>query len=91
MTVVFERIATGDTNVTFGATTLRDKDNITINHTKGNGCLITFCIGDFGGPDGFPDNHVDFEDLMIFAIAYGSTPDDANWNPACDLYPRPLS
>ena len=87
MTVVFERMATGNTDITFGSTTLRDKDNITITHTKGNGCLITFCIGDFGGPNGFPDNHVDFEDLMIFAIAYGSTPSDDNWNPACDLYP----
>jgi hypothetical protein len=24
---------------------------------------------------------------MIFAMAYGSTPSDANWNPVCDLYP----
>ena len=64
MTVVFERIADGDANITFGSTTLRDKDNITITHTKGNGCLITSLIGDF-----FPDGCVDFEDLMIFAMA----------------------
>jgi hypothetical protein len=28
---------------------------------------------------------VDFEDLMIFAMAYGSTPADANWNVLCDI------
>ena len=80
MTVVFERIATGDTNVTFGTTTLRDKDNITITHTKGSGCSITYCPGDFDG-----DNVIGFEDLMIFAMAYGSCEGDTNWNPVCDL------
>jgi hypothetical protein len=31
--------------------------------------------GDFGSADnGPPDGVVDFEDLMIFALAYGSTP-----------------
>ena len=44
--------------------------------------------GDFGSAGGGPpDGVVDFEDLMIFAIAYGSTPTDANWNPLCDIYP----
>jgi len=82
MTVVFERIATGNTDITFGSTTLRDKDNITITHTKGNGCLITSLIGDF-----YPDNCVDFEDLMIFAMAYGSCTGDDNWIIICDIYP----
>ena len=42
--------------------------------------------GDFGSADnGPPDGCVDFEDLMIFALAYGSTPSDSNWNPACDI------
>ena len=86
VSVMFERIDGGNTNITFGATELRNKDNNTIPHSQGFGCLITFCIGDFGGPGGIPDNHVDFEDLMIFAMAYGSTPSDANWNPICDLY-----
>ena len=36
--------------------------------------------GDFNG-----DGQVQFEDLMIFALAYGSTPSDANWNPVCDI------
>ena len=80
MTVVFERITTGSTNVTFGTTELRDKNNITITHTKGSGCSITYCPGDFNG-----DNVVEFEDLMIFAMAYGSCEGDANWNPVCDL------
>lgn len=31
------------------------------------------------------DDQVDFEDLMIFALAYGSTPMDDNWNPICDI------
>ncbi|MBA7532110.1 hypothetical protein ES705_24336 [subsurface metagenome] len=44
--------------------------------------------GDFGSAGGSPpDGCVDFEDLMIFAMAYGSTPADANWNPLCDIYP----
>ena len=42
--------------------------------------------GDFGSADnGPPDGCVDFEDLMIFAMAYGSTPSDPNWNPICDI------
>ena len=42
--------------------------------------------GDFGSAGGGPpDGVVDFEDLMIFALAYGSTEGDANWNPACDI------
>ena len=58
-------------------------------------CLFIFSFpslalipGDFGSAgNGPPDGVVDFEDLMIFAIAYGSTPSDANWNPLCDIYP----
>ena len=58
-------------------------------------CLILFSItslalipGDFGSAGGGPpDGVVDFEDLMIFAMAYGATSADANWNPNCDLYP----
>jgi hypothetical protein len=43
-------------------------------------------IGDFGSANnGPPDCKVDFEDLMIFALAYGSTSSDANWNPVCDI------
>ena len=82
MAVVFERVASGDTNVTFGSTILRDKDNITITHTKGSGCLISSLLGDF-----YPDCVVNFEDLMIFAMAYGSCTGNANWNPICDIYP----
>ena len=42
--------------------------------------------GDFGSADnGPPDGVVDFEDLMIFALAYGSTSADTNWNPDCDI------
>ena len=42
--------------------------------------------GDFGSAGGGPpDGVVDFEDLMIFAMAYGSIPGDANWNPLCDI------
>jgi len=88
ITVVLERIATGNTSITFGTTILRDKDNNPITHTAGSGCsftTFTSCLGDFGGSNGYPDNKVDFEDLMIFAMAYGSSPSDANWNPACDI------
>jgi hypothetical protein len=56
-------------------------------------CLFIFSTpslalipGDFGSADnGPPDGVVDFEDLMIFAMAYGSTPADANWNVLCDI------
>jgi len=42
--------------------------------------------GDFGSTDnGPPDGVVDFEDLMIFAMAYGSTFADAKWNEVCDI------
>jgi hypothetical protein len=42
--------------------------------------------GDFGsGGGGPPDGVVNFEDLMIFAMAYGTTPADANWNEVCDI------
>jgi Leucine-rich repeat (LRR) protein len=33
------------------------------------------------------DGQVDFEDLMIFALAYGSTPSSSNWDTRCDLHP----
>ncbi len=82
ITIIFERIAAGNTNITFGATTLRDKDNVTIVHTTGGGCLITSLLGDFNF-----DNHIDFEDLMIFAPAYGSCTGDDDWDPICDIYP----
>jgi hypothetical protein len=43
-------------------------------------------LGDFGSANnGPPDCKVDFEDLMIFALAYGSSPADTNWNTVCDI------
>ena len=56
-------------------------------------CLFLFSAtslalipGDFGSAEGpTPDGVVDFEDLMIFALAYGSTSADDNWNPDCDI------
>jgi len=56
-------------------------------------CLFLFSApslalipGDFGSAGGGPpDGVVDFEDLMIFALAYGSTHSDANWNVLCDI------
>ncbi|PKP59793.1 hypothetical protein CVT91_06160 [Candidatus Atribacteria bacterium HGW-Atribacteria-1] len=48
--------------------------------------VSTFILGDFGSANnGPPDCKVDFEDLMIFAMAYGSTSSDPNWNPVCDI------
>jgi hypothetical protein len=41
ITVKFDTIATGNTNITFGATILKDKDNNTITHTKSSGCSVT--------------------------------------------------
>jgi hypothetical protein len=52
---------------------------------------LTLIPGDFGSANnGPPDGVVDFEDLMIFALAYGSTSVDTNWNPDCDIYPDGL-
>jgi len=43
--------------------------------------------GDFCGPmgDPSPDGKVDFNDLMVFATAYGSETGDPNWNALCDI------
>jgi len=41
ITVVFNTIASGSANITFGATELRDKDNNSIAHTTGSGCSVT--------------------------------------------------
>jgi hypothetical protein len=42
--------------------------------------------GDFGSAGGGPpDGCVDFEDLVIFTMAYSSTLSDSNWNPSCDI------
>ena len=84
--VVFDRISTATTNVCFVSTNLRDKNNIPIYHSTGDCCIITSLLGDFGSANnGPPDCKVDFEDLMIFAMAYGATPSDDNWNPVCDI------
>ena len=56
-------------------------------------CLIIFNItslalipGDFGSANnGPPDGVVNFSDLIIFALAYNTTPSDPKWNPVCDL------
>ena len=40
ITVKFDTLSTGKTNITFGATTLRDKSNNPITHTKGSGCSV---------------------------------------------------
>jgi hypothetical protein len=80
ITVTFERIASGVTDICFGATDLRDEAWQVITHTKGGCCSFTECIGDFNG-----DLQVNFGDLGIFAIAYRSTVGDDNWNPICDI------
>ena len=42
ITVKFDTVALASpTNITFGSTTLRDKDNNTISHTKSSGCSVT--------------------------------------------------
>jgi hypothetical protein len=40
ITVVFDTINNGNTNITFGTTTLRDKNNDTIDHTRSSGCSV---------------------------------------------------
>jgi len=47
----------------------------------------SYLPGDFVGPmgDPDPDGKVDFNDLMVFATAYGSQIGDPNWNALCDI------
>jgi len=47
----------------------------------------SYLPGDFVGPmgDPTPDGKVDFNDLMVFATAYGSETGDSNWNELCDI------
>ncbi len=82
----FERIGSSPTTIDFGNIILRDYENSEMTYTKGSGSELGSCLGDFGSVDGGPpDGKVDFEDLMIFAIAYGSTSSDPNWNELCDI------
>jgi len=41
ITVVFDTIASGSSNITFGATLLRDESNDSISHTTSSGCSVT--------------------------------------------------
>jgi len=41
ITVVFDTVDTGNTNITFGTNTLKDKNNDTITHTVSSGCSVT--------------------------------------------------
>jgi hypothetical protein len=41
ITVIFNTIASGSANITFGTTDLRDKNNDSISHTTGSGCSVT--------------------------------------------------
>lgn len=41
ITVVFDTIDTGNTNITFGTTSLRDNNNDNIDHTRSSGCSVT--------------------------------------------------
>jgi hypothetical protein len=49
--------------------------------------VTSYLPGDFVGPmgDPDPDGKVDFNDLMVFATAYGSEKGETNWNPLCDI------
>jgi len=41
ITVLFDTIGSGYTNITFGTTILRDKNNADINHSRSNGCSVS--------------------------------------------------
>ena len=92
-------ISAGGSNnvpVTFSPTqAITYSGNLTVNSNATSGTntrsvsgtgVQSILLGDFGSANnGLPDCKVDFEDLMIFAMAYGATPADANWNPLCDI------
>jgi len=83
LTVAFERIAAGGTNVCFDATELLQPGTLPgaiILHNTGECCSLIECIGDFDG-----DLQVGIYDLHIFAMAYRCSEGDENWNPLCDL------
>ena len=92
-------ISAGGSNnvpVTFSPTqAITYSGNLTVNSNATSGTntksvsgtgVQSILLGDFGSANnGLPDCKVDFEDLMIFAMAYGSTPADSHWNPVCDI------
>ena len=80
LTVTFERIAAGVTDICFGVTVLTNQDGIDFAHNQGGCVFFTECTGDLNG-----DLQVNYNDLVIFAMAYRATPGSANWNPVCDL------
>jgi len=52
----------------------------TDDNTNANGSVTVKHPGDVNG-----DGKVDYIDLFALADAYGSTPEDDNWNPDCDF------
>jgi len=80
LTVNFERIASGVTDICFGVTVLTNQDGIDFAHNQGGCVSFAECTGDLNG-----DLQVNYNDLVIFAMAYRATPGSANWNPVCDL------
>ena len=80
LTVNFERIASGVTDICFGVTVLTNQDGIDFAHDQGGCCSFAECTGDLNG-----DLQVNYNDLVIFAMAYRATTGSANWNPVCDL------
>jgi hypothetical protein len=72
-------VAYGNYTITAYALPVSGETNTTNNNCTGG--LITVSIpGDLNG-----DFKVNLSDLVIFARAYGSKPDSANWNPNADI------
>ena len=43
-------------------------------------------FGDFGGSgSATPDSSVNFDDILIFALSFGSNHTSPGWNPVCDI------
>ncbi len=72
----------GSSPLTLQDTTLSDSDANPILHgiVNGRATVVGSLVGDING-----DGRVNIFDLVIIARAYGSTPEDLNWDVHCDL------
>lgn len=78
----------GTAHLKLSTVDLRDNQNrtfpFTVEITNG---MSDFLLGDFKGGNNDPDGKVNFEDLVVFASAYGLRSGQEGWNPVYDIGP----
>jgi len=87
-TINFVRKKPGTAYLKLSTVDLRDNLNrtfpFTVEITNG---ISDFLLGDFRGGTDDPDGKVNFEDLVVFASAYGLQSGQEGWNPVYDIGP----